>query len=252
MTWLAWAVDLPPIFAHPIPDLPTTPCPHPLQNDVIGVGGIDFYGHIAPFSSRGMSTWEIPLGYGRAKPDVMAFGRDVQGSRINGGCRSLSGTSVAAPVVAGATCLLASVVPEERRWQILNPASMKQALVEGAKRMPDVSMYEQGQGKLDVPASRDILLNYTPRASVVPAKLDLTDSPFFWPFCQQPLYAHAMPTMFNATVLNGMGLTGVFEGPPSWTPSNEGGKLLDLRFEYSGGWLRGGWGSGHLVDSVGS
>jgi hypothetical protein len=37
------------------------------------------------------------------------------GSRIQGGCRSLSGTSVASPVVAGAVCLLASVVPAERR-----------------------------------------------------------------------------------------------------------------------------------------
>lgn len=26
----------------------------------------------------GMSTWEVPLGYGRSKPDVMAYGRDVQ------------------------------------------------------------------------------------------------------------------------------------------------------------------------------
>lgn len=25
-----------------------------------------------------MSTWEVPLGYGRSKPDVMAYGRDVQ------------------------------------------------------------------------------------------------------------------------------------------------------------------------------
>ena len=38
------------------------------------------------------------------------------GSRIEGGCRSLSGTSVASPVAAGAVCLLASVVPEEKRW----------------------------------------------------------------------------------------------------------------------------------------
>ena len=47
--------------------------------------------------------------------DVMAFGRDVMGSRITGGCRSLSGTSVASPVVAGAVCLLCSVIPEEKR-----------------------------------------------------------------------------------------------------------------------------------------
>ena len=44
------------------------------QNDVIGVGGIDYDSRIASFSSRGMSTWELPLGYGRAKPDVMAYG----------------------------------------------------------------------------------------------------------------------------------------------------------------------------------
>ncbi len=40
--------------------------------------------------------------------------------------------------------------------------------------------------------------------------LDFRDCPFMWPFCRQPLYAHAMPLMFNATVLNGMGLTGAF------------------------------------------
>lgn len=33
------------------------------QSDVIGVGGIDYSDHIASFSSRGMSTWEIPHGY---------------------------------------------------------------------------------------------------------------------------------------------------------------------------------------------
>ena len=40
----------------------------------------------------------------------------LQGSRINGGCRTLSGTSVASPVVAGVVALLASVVPEDQRW----------------------------------------------------------------------------------------------------------------------------------------
>ena len=37
------------------------------QNDVIGVGGVDYADQIASFSSRGMSTWELPIGYGRAK-----------------------------------------------------------------------------------------------------------------------------------------------------------------------------------------
>lgn len=37
------------------------------QNDVLGVGGIDYSDKIASFSSRGMSTWELPRGYGRSK-----------------------------------------------------------------------------------------------------------------------------------------------------------------------------------------
>jgi membrane-bound transcription factor site-1 protease len=32
------------------------------QSDVIGVGGIDYNNHIASFSSRGMTTWELPHG----------------------------------------------------------------------------------------------------------------------------------------------------------------------------------------------
>lgn len=37
------------------------------QNDVLGVGGIDYADKVASFSSRGMSTWELPRGYGRSK-----------------------------------------------------------------------------------------------------------------------------------------------------------------------------------------
>ncbi len=68
-------------------------------------------------------------------------------------------------------------------------------------------------------AAQDILLSYQPRASVVPAVLDLTDAPFMWPFHKQPLYAGAMPTMINATVLNGMSLTG---DSTFWSPKSHG------------------------------
>ena len=43
-----------------------------------------------------MTTWELPRGYGRVKPDVMAYAKDVQGSKMQGGCRSLSGAGAAA------------------------------------------------------------------------------------------------------------------------------------------------------------
>lgn len=72
------------------------------------------------------------------------------GSKITTGCKSLSGTSVASPVVAGAVCLLVSVIPEEARKDLLNPASMKQALVEGATKLSGPNIYEQGAGKLDL------------------------------------------------------------------------------------------------------
>jgi membrane-bound transcription factor site-1 protease len=88
--------------------------------------------------------------YGRVKPDIVAYGREVIGSKISTGCKSLSGTSVASPVVAGAVCLLASVVPEKDRWNLLNPASMKQALVEGALRLSGPNMFEQGAGRLNL------------------------------------------------------------------------------------------------------
>ena len=85
---------------------------------------------------------------------------------------------------------------------------MKQALVEGAVPIPGIPMYEQGQGKLNLLNSMQILQTYKPKASIVPAGLDFTDCPFMWPFCTQPLYAHALSLIFNATVLNAMGLTG--------------------------------------------
>merc|ERR550539_1094052 len=112
------------------------------QMDVIGVGGINFDDQIASFSSRGMTTWELPGGYGRVKPDIVTYGSAVRGSNKNGGCRSLSGTSVASPVVAGAVTLLYSGVLQ--RGDVINPASMKQCLMASARRLPSIGIFEQG------------------------------------------------------------------------------------------------------------
>ena len=204
------------------------------QNDVIGVGGITYGDLMAGFSSRGMTTWELPLGYGRAKPDVVTYGSSVRGSAIPGGCRTLSGTSVSSPVAAGALCLLASTIPEEKRRDVLNPAAMKQILIEGADMILGANMFEQGQGAMNIGRSYEVLKAYEPRASLVPASLDLTACPYAWPFCMQPLYANAMPTIFNATVLNGMGVDGRI-ARVSWTPAagNAAAEMVDVRFEHS-------------------
>ena len=64
----------------------------------------------------------------------------------------------------------------------------------------------------------------------------------------QAVYHGAMPFMFNATIVNGMGLTGWLESPPVWKPSGgdmsasngdvsasngDLGAHVDVRFEFS-------------------
>ena len=208
---------------------------NPADNlDIIGVGGITDADAIAHFSSRGMTTMELPSGYGRVKPDIVTYGDGIWGSKVGDGCRALSGTSVASPVAAGAAVLLSSIIPESERWSVLNPAVMKQALVEGATRIPLAHRYEQGAGKLDLLKSAEILKTYTPRASVIPATFDLTECPYAWPHCKQGIYATMMPLMLNATIVNGLGTHGEIVSGPDFIP-NDGdlGAHLDVRFAFS-------------------
>ena len=201
------------------------------QMDVIGVGGINFEDQIARFSSRGMTTWELPAGYGRLKPDIVTYGSAVRGSNLRKGCRQLSGTSVASPVVAGAVTLLYSGVLH--RGSVINPASMKQALVASARRLPGVGMFEQGAGKLDLLRTYQTLSTYTPQVltthepqisyhafqvSLHPSYVDTTECQYFWPYCTQPLYYGAVPTVVNVTILNGLGVSGKVVGDPVWRP----------------------------------
>ena len=63
---------------------------------------------------------------------------------------------MASPVVAGAVALLASVVPAARRWEMVNPASMKQVLLEGAEPTGSAGgMFEEG-----IRRSKDLLSDY--------------------------------------------------------------------------------------------
>lgn len=81
--------------------------------------------------------------------------------------------------------------------------------------------------------SYEILKSYKPRASIFPSVLNYMDCPYSWPFCRQPLYAGAMPVIFNVTILNGMGVLGRIDGPPMWHPDGEEGNLLSIHFTYS-------------------
>ena len=70
------------------------------QLDVVGVGGVDASGALSAYSSRGMTTWELPAGYGRVKPDVVALSESVYGSDMESGCRVLSGRRISSEIVA--------------------------------------------------------------------------------------------------------------------------------------------------------
>ncbi|CAO1416110.1 unnamed protein product [Diamesa tonsa] len=215
------------------------------QMDVIGVGGMNFEENIAKFSSRGMTTWELPLGYGRLKPDVVTYGSQVKGSNLKGGCRSLSGTSVASPVVAGAITLIASGVLN--KMDFINPSSMKQALIEGATLLTENNMFEQGHGKLNILKSIKILSQYQPKVTLSPSHLDMTDD-YMFPYNTQSIYFTMQPIIVNVTILNGIAVTGdVIE--VKWYPYlNENGNLLNVSISYSDIlWPWSGWMSIHIT-----
>lgn len=184
------------------------------------MGGINSEDYVAKFSSRGMTTWELPNGYGRVKPDIMTLGTFIEGSSrmaakpsssgTSNGCRTLSGTSVASPIVAGAAALLVDAFRRQTNKNFsVNPAVIKQVLLAGASRLSSANMFEQGFGKLDLVQSMSVLNRYTkPQASLIPSYLDLTECPYFWPYCSQPMYFSSMPVVVNVTILNAMSVEG--------------------------------------------
>lgn len=60
-------------------------------------------------------------------------------------------------------------------WSCRNLDPIAQVLVESARKLPQASMYEQGAGALDVVQAFYALRHYTPRASLLPPALNLTD-----------------------------------------------------------------------------
>ncbi|MPZ26746.1 MAG: S8 family serine peptidase [Micromonosporaceae bacterium] len=111
------------------------------------VGAVDRDESLAPFSSRGPRLSDDAI-----KPEITAPGVGIVSARAAGvdlgrpvdeHYLSASGTSMSAPHVAGAAALLAQAHPE---WD--GPA-VKDALVSTAAPNPELSLYEQGAGRLD-------------------------------------------------------------------------------------------------------
>ncbi|HKB78171.1 MAG TPA: S8 family serine peptidase, partial [Thermoanaerobaculia bacterium] len=103
----------------------------------IAVGASDAQDHIASFSSGGPSGGTLAI-----KPEVVAPGVDIVSAAPGGGTIARSGTSMAAPQVAGVAALLKSIHPD---W---SAADIKSAIVTTAEVLPDDVM-AQGGGRVD-------------------------------------------------------------------------------------------------------
>ncbi|MCX5415561.1 S8 family serine peptidase [Streptomyces sp. NBC_00059] len=106
------------------------------------VGAVDRKNATASFSSRGPSADGI-----NAKPDIASQGVDVVAARTGGrgaqAYRSMSGTSMATPHVAGGAALLLQQHPD------LTPARLK-ALLTSSVKAGDAPVLNQGAGPMDV------------------------------------------------------------------------------------------------------
>lgn len=110
-------------------------------NRAITVAALEPAGVVAFFSSRGPTGGLLTF-----KPDVAAPGVNITSARLGGGTSVQSGTSVAAPQVAGAAALLLALHPD---W---TPERVKSALVTTAAAVPN-DAFARGAGALDVVAA---------------------------------------------------------------------------------------------------
>ncbi len=112
------------------------------------VGAVDKQDQLAEFSSRGPR-----VGDGAIKPDLTAPGVDIVAAKAKGTelgepvgehYVTLSGTSMATPHVAGSAALLVQQHPD---WKA---PLLKSTLTGSAKVLPDLGVFEQGAGRVDV------------------------------------------------------------------------------------------------------
>jgi subtilisin family serine protease len=135
--------------------------PIAIYDATFSVGAHDSGGNIASFSSKGPVTVD---GSGRLKPDLTAPGVGVLSTYRFGGTTTLSGTSMAAPHVAGAVALLWSAAPylvgeiDLTEQVLLKSAISASSMVcsDGAEMVSPNPAF--GYGRLDVAAAVEMAM----------------------------------------------------------------------------------------------
>ena len=173
--------------SNPVPDNVRVPgsCPapwiHPDQQGnaggtscVVSVGAVDKNDKVASISSRGPVTWQHTSyadyaynpGIGLIRPDVCAPGKDIISLDYNSnGYVKMTGTSMAAPCVAGVISLMLSKNPE------LTPAEISMILETTAVKLADTKNNETGSGRVDALAA----VNAINMGNIIFKELTFTD-----------------------------------------------------------------------------
>jgi len=86
-------------------------------NSVLGIGAVDSMGHYASFSSVGVATTRI-------KPNLAAMGEKTVLAASDGTIMRASGTSFAAPIIAGMMACLWQAVPSASNFALLRSAEL--------------------------------------------------------------------------------------------------------------------------------
>jgi len=112
---------------------------------VITVGAMDDKGTVdrsddkmAYFSSRGPTTYD-----GLTKPDIVTPGVNIKSTKPGGGYTSMSGTSMATPVMSGLVALMLSANPG------LSPEQVKNIYMQTADKLKGYGANDQGAGVAD-------------------------------------------------------------------------------------------------------
>ncbi len=114
--------------------------------DAVGVGAVDAAGKVASFSSRGPVNWSGAIEGSFIKPDVAAPGVGITSSFPGGKYGVLSGSSQAAPIVAGAVAVMRGARPDS------SVPDLKQALFESASNKGKKDN-QTGYGLINLPGA---------------------------------------------------------------------------------------------------